>query len=68
MIVVWIILAVIAYLFIGGFIAGLVEEVWSSQYIIAFAWPGVLIALVLIGLVELPIRLGEYVRERRKNK
>lgn len=66
------ILVIMAYLAIGGFLAGLFDDAPLDNFYWYLAWPGVLI-VVLILLLEVPFeRLGYHVlnklRDIRKRK
>lgn len=63
MIAIYIILGIVAYLAIGGFLAGLFEEMYFDSFAWYLAWPVVLL-IVLCLFMEIPFELlGRNVRD-----
>lgn len=66
----WLILLIIVvYLMIGAFISTLLTDEYEDPQIwIIMLWPLLLIAYLLLLIVSLPVKLGEYVRDKHKRR
>lgn len=64
-----ILLIIIIYLMIGAFIATLLTDRYDEPQVwIIMLWPLLVAAYLLLLIVSLPVKLGEYVRDKRKRR
>ena len=61
----YIILGIFAYLAIGGFFAGLFDELYFDVFFWYVAWPAVLLVLLILVAIILPFKnLGYWIRDK----
>lgn len=64
-----ILLIIIIYLMIGAFIATLLTDRYDEPQVwIIILWPLLVAAYLLLLIVSLPVKLGEYVRDKHKRR
>lgn len=68
---IWII-SIVAYLFIGGVIAGMLTDDWQDDvaliFMITALWPIVLLAVAIAKISEMPVKIGRKITERFERK
>lgn len=65
-----VLLCIAAYLFIGGFLSGLVLDTWIDEptdyVIVVGGWPLILFVFIIMGITYGPMKLGQFIKGRKK--
>ena len=67
-----ILICALVYLFIGGFLCGIllnsIDDNWWDYGMVALFWPIIAVAILIVALIAGPVKLGQLLKERINRK